>query len=365
LSGPGFFFTEGKLAELNPESPLPWHISNYVKGLAILAVVGNHYAILYFQSRSAFANGLMTIFYLMAGAGIYISLSRESDGAGPGARAWLKFIYKRGSRIYPLYWLAYAITTVWLIRLGIQSGFDGVSFVTALVGAPSNSSGVFWFVTSILECYLVAPLLFPIARRLDANTNLAIVLMSIAVLLPVSLYLSDVITSPVPVAITSYKRLFLGNLLIFFMGMLMPSLLAGFKRMLSRKSLLVLAAILLAAAVWATDGKDKLFAQSELYLAPLLYLIALLFCLSLIAVAPRLPFGRAVGSVGSISYPLYLLHIPFFMALATIGVIQWRNYVSVGYTLVALPLLLGGCFILGRGNDWVRQGVGSRLFADW
>lgn len=348
-------------------SPLPWQITDYLKGIAIAAVVFNHYIIFYFRSTSVFANGLMTFFYLLAGAGIYLSLSRgEAAGAarlGPGMLA--RFFFKRGSRIYPLYWIAYAVLTVWLFRLGVQSDFDLTSLVTAVAGAPANSTGAFWFVTSILECYLAAPFLYLIARKTDVHTCLAIALIAVAALIPVSLYLADAVTNPIVMAIVSYKRLFLGNLLVFFLGMLMPRVIERYRRRLTSIGLLLTSGAGLAVLVWATDHKDHLFVMSELYLAPVLFAAALLFCLAAVTLAPPLPLKKAVGLLGGASYPLYLFHIPFFMTLGTVGIIKLDSYASAGFTLLLSPIIVGVCVALGRGNEWARQGLGARLFGEW
>ena len=106
-------------------------------------------------------------------------------------------------------------------------------------------------------------------------------------------------------------------------------------------------------------------ALSMLYLAPILYLAAFLFCLTLSAAAPRLPQRRVLGSVGRLSYQLYLLHIPFFMTLGTIGLIELNSYRSLIYVLLCSPVLLGVCFSLNYGNERLRQGLGAKLFADW
>lgn len=333
--------------------------------MAIVAVIINHYAIFYFQSKTVFANGLMTFFYLLGGAGVYISLNRDFDMAGASARVYLKFIYKRCVRIYPLYWIAYAILTVWMFRLGLESDFNGISFMTAVIGAPANSTGAFWFVTSILECYLLAPLMFLTVRRTAVATCMGLALMFVAILLPASLYIMDVVTGPIALAIISYKRLFLGNLLLFFLGMLMPALMENYRRLLVKKAMLMVSAPGLIVLVWATDGKDHLFPKSELYMAPFLYMAALFFSLTLIAAAPRLPLRWAMGSVGRVSYQLYLLHIPFFMTLGTLGLIELNSYRSIVYTLALSPVLLGVCHSLNYGNERLRQGLGERLFANW
>lgn len=355
------------------DSPLPWAITSYLKGLAIVAVIANHYAIFYFQAGYSYANSLMTLFFLLGGAGVYLSLEKDAppvageSGAGrvsPGfSRVFFKFVYRRASRIFPLYWLAYAIILAELLYLGQLDSFSLADFSTALAGVPTHPRGLFWFVTAILQCYLAAPLFYLMIRRYGAVSSLGIALVMTAVLLVVSPFLSDYLAGTTLLSMLTYKNLLLGNVLLYFLGMLIPSLLAQYRASLASNALWVAAAVAFILLIYATDIPGRLFTGSEIFLAPLLFLAAFIICLSLLAARPYLPLARPLGFAGDHSYPLYLLHQPLFILLATVGLIRENSYASIGLTLVVMPVFVACCFMLQRSSGLLSERLGRSIFA--
>jgi peptidoglycan/LPS O-acetylase OafA/YrhL len=325
--------------------------------------MANHYAILYFDDPSTYANSLMSLFFLLSGAGIYLSLKRDFAAAGKASGALVKYLYKRISRIYPLYWLAYAVFLIELFAFDQFVGtFSGFNFVTALVGAPTYPRGIFWFVTAILQCYLFAPLLYLVIRRQGAMSALGTALMLMAGSLLVTVFLLDHIGYATLRDMLEYKELFLGNVLLFFLGMLIPSLLSRDQGALARTGVWVAGAAGFAFFTYVTDSPDRLFPGSEVYLAPLLFLSAFIFCISIMAAAPRLPLGGVLRLHGDNSYPLYLMHQSFFILLVAVGIIQDFSYASIVYTLLLYPLFLVVCVALQSLFQQARSGLGDRLF---
>jgi hypothetical protein len=125
-------------------------MTTLLKGFAILAVAANHFITLYVAPAcNDYGNGFIAFFFIFSGYGLYHSLVRCGRlSAGRIFGFWVR----RFVRIYPLYRLSLAL----LSTLDHQSYTVRVFLAYPLRQAP----GIFWFVTSIVQCYLLAPLLF-------------------------------------------------------------------------------------------------------------------------------------------------------------------------------------------------------------
>lgn len=332
-----------------PTSALPRGVTAYLKGVAILAVVVNHYAILYFYAPQTYANSLMSFFFLFSGAGIYLSLERDRALPGGARRVLASYVYKRARRIYPLYWLAYGIFIFELYAVyGFTESFAPLNLIAAFAGFPVNPRGIYWFVTAILQCYIFAPLLMAVVRKQGATASLGTGLMLLGASLLASVFLLQRVGNETLRDMLEYQGLFLGNVLLFFLGMLIPLLVVQAGPRLGKTAIWAGAALVLGLMVYLTDAPDRLFAGSAAYLAPLLFLAAFLFCLSLAAASPRLPLDRLVMLAGDYTYPVYLLHLPFFILLAWAGVIRENSYASAVYSALLFPLFFATCVGLQR-----------------
>lgn len=311
--------------------------TNYLKGIAVISVLVSHYSIFYFHSSRSYAYSIVSIFFVLSGAGIYLSL--EKDFARLEKKvACLRYFYKRFIRIYPLYWLAYFIILIELYFLNQLPDLNPSSLITAVLGGPTNPRGIFWFVTAILQCYLFAPLIFLMIKKVGTLAWLGIVISLMGFFLPLSSALNLKLVNQTAIDLVNYKNLFLANVLLFSLGMLIPPLLkisgGRFNSSLIWAGVTV---IFTTLTVW-TDTSSP----SE-PLIPLFMISSFLFCLGAIAINPKLPFSGIVTLAGRNSYSLYLFHQGFFILLFAVGIIKENSITAVIFTLAIFPLFLAIC----------------------
>ena len=123
--------------------------------MAITGVLINHFVNLFSDDFLGYANGLISIFIILSGYGIFYSLNKKP------VRNWKKFFIKRLIRIYPLFFIAMIFYTV----------FVGTNF-TVLQFFFINSP--YWFVDAIIYCYLLTPIFFYILEKMTPNKFLAV-----------------------------------------------------------------------------------------------------------------------------------------------------------------------------------------------
>jgi peptidoglycan/LPS O-acetylase OafA/YrhL len=84
-----------------------------LKGLAIFVVLINHYLNDNFSGNyGGFANITISIFFLLSGYGIYLTLDKRFADNKFSWQALGAFYYDRLIRIFPLFWLALVIQTL-------------------------------------------------------------------------------------------------------------------------------------------------------------------------------------------------------------------------------------------------------------
>jgi len=307
----------------------------YLRGIAIGSVVVNHYLTTYIsESLSGYANGIIALFFILSGYGIFYSLSKY-DKLDTGAL--LKYLYKRAIRIYPLYWLSLIIAV-----LTTKNNSYGLKTILAipLFQAP----GIYWFISSLIQCYLVAPLLFLFIRRYGYRKYIAALF---SVMLLVYL-LYQFAALPYSRDFFVYRYLFLSHVFLFASGMAIPSIIADHPYRFNSKTLLLVSLASFLALVYWTREADTLFTNSAIHIAPLFVIGTAFFCLCIISTAPILIFRRIIILIGTYSYSLFLFHTAFFIILARSGIITEANLQSTILTLLLFPLFLLGCMVLEK-----------------
>ncbi|MHB0914382.1 MAG: acyltransferase family protein [Thermoleophilia bacterium] len=314
--------------------------TSYLRGVAILTIIIGHYALSY---QSAFYERYLTeysmvlaLFFVLSGYGIVQSLERRY-AAAPGRRVVAGFYFDRGFRIYVPYWLM--LVTVSLFPISFSLRRLDLEVLSIYLGAPR----IAWFVTAILVCYLLAPLLFRVLRRFGNRGFAVFNLLLLSVSLAAS-YLfirgHDWSGNSVMVALT-FRQFFLGHIVMFSFGMMLPAVAARYGERLRRSwSLLALSLAALLLSFYLGRFGVRIY--------PLFLVGTLSFCLMMVVIRPPLPLGRLIILLGTCSYTLYMFHRVFFMLLDEAGLTVDGSRASIVYTLLLSPLLVMFCVFLER-----------------
>lgn len=328
--------------------------TEYLRGVVILIVMVGHYLLTYHndfynQYFFEYASMVLAVFFVLSGYGIFFSLERRFSGKDSLKSVLAQFYFDRASRIYFTYWLALIVYNL-LPDSSMLRSLNSFS-ISAYLGGPS----MFWFVTSILECYLLAPLLFLILKKLRPAVFAILLALALVVLLGVSrFFLSTGIADSGLLQALSYRFLLLGNIVLFSLGMMIPYLVSKYQDKVNKTAfiLISLAGFLLAVH----------FGRSGLRFHPLFVLSSFAFCLSMISRSPKLPLGKFVNVIGRNSFSLYLFHRAFFVVLAGAGIISTGSKAGIFYMLLLSPALIGFCVILERGVNKATVAIKRGIF---
>ncbi|MHB0867378.1 MAG: acyltransferase family protein [Thermoleophilia bacterium] len=344
--------------------------TSYLKGLVILLVLITHYT-------SAYASGVynllirdyaglvVSVFFILSGFGNYYSMQRletRYGGKPLSLRLIGTFFWQRALRIYPLYWLS-----LWSASLILVTGWvDLQSFSLRTVGTymafPTiRPPGYAWFIPELVQCYLAAPLLYYLLRKLRQWRFVAFILALGAVFMVVSLYYSrilDLINGsgiPDPPALI-YRTMFLGNVLLFAFGLCMPLLVRQVKPYVNNY---VTLAFLIAFFVSLYLVRDEYFLlarlSSQLWLFPLYLFSVSGLCLSAIAANRVLPLSRAIAYLGGYSLTIYLFHWQYYVLLEKVGLINSSELWSAAATITLFPVFLMECVALQKSATELRM----------
>lgn len=320
-----------------------------LKGLAILIVILAHYA-QYFASDyygrwlRGYGFGVVAIFFVLAGFGSFYSLEKRW-GQTNKSKTVLAYYFSRAVRIYPFYWVALLFTPFYLQQYGFLHSID-LHSIAVYLGLPFvNGPGVFWFVPAIIQCYLLAPLLYSLLSKAKAKKYLAINLAIVPLLLPVTVFYLSRFESTIDdpfLNIFFYKNFFLTNVVLFSLGIVIVPLVSQLKFRIGNRAFLFPAFALFALMLYLTRGSYSFLDQQHdlvlISLIPLFILSCFALCLILIASNTTVPFSSILRHPGRDSYQLYLFHLIFIAFLARISLIKSNDLLSFIIFLVCLPL---------------------------
>ncbi len=313
----------------------------YLRGFAIGSVVINHYLTTYVsESFNGYANGIIAVFFVLSGYGIFHSLSRSGR---LDTEALLKYLYKRFIRIYPLYWVSLMIT--------ILTTRNSYGLKTILAIPFFQAPGIYWFITSLVQCYLAAPLLFILIRKYGYKKYIAGVF---SVMLLVYL-LYQFAALPYSRDLFVYRYLFLSHIFLFASGMAVPSIIENHRARLDNGILAAASFVFFLASVYWTREADTLFPSSAIYIAPLFVTGTVFFCLCVISTTPLLIFRRTVVLMGAYSYSLFLFHTVFFIILSRYEIIKGADLRSITLILLLFPVFLLGCIMLEKSTSHLNN----------
>jgi peptidoglycan/LPS O-acetylase OafA/YrhL len=317
----------------------------YLKGFAISAVLINHYVNNFISGEFyEYANGIVAIFFILSGYGIFYSIQKDFSSGSSNWRRLLNYYLKRAVRIYPLYWLA-----MFLLALGPYKHHYTSEIKTLLAIPFYQAPDIFWFVTSLVQCYLIAPCIYFLMKRTSTLNYIIIILC----LLFLSYFLYPMTSLPYSRRFFVYRYLFLGHLFLFMLGMSLPNLLAGYHDKFTNKTIALISFFLFLLMVFYTRMPMQ-------YVPPFFVISAVSFCCYFISISSRMIFRRTFVLLGCYSYALYLFHIFFFSLLHKLGVIRNGSLTSVLITMLVFPLFLFGCAMIEKNTSNVM-----RSFYQW
>jgi peptidoglycan/LPS O-acetylase OafA/YrhL len=311
-------------------------ITSYLRGFAIVVVLANHFINAYVSGQFiGYANGVISIFFVLSGYGIFHSVKRDFEVKGESLTSVLRFYYSRALRIFPLYWL-------FLLIITYTSGT--LPSIWIWLGIPIElAPGVGYFVTLLIQCYLFAPLLYIGIKKLGLTKYLGLVFGALFITYIASL------TFPPPTAVYAYHGAVLGHLFLFALGMAIPNLLLfrsppNINRILS--AILLLFSFLLFWVTVHYTRPTPFPPEIVKYINPFFILSAFVFCFLMILTKPRLVLARILILLGTYSYSIYLFHVFFYQGLGAIGALKPGNELkSIGFLILAFPLYLLACIL--------------------
>lgn len=329
-------------------------ITSYLRGFAISVVLINHYVNGYVSVNfTGYATGVIALFFVLSGYGIFHSLQGKlnQEGTRVSPRALLAFYWSRALRIFPLYWL---------YLLGFVLFFDTVPPLSAFFGSPLQlAPGIAWFVTLLIQCYLLAPFLYILLKKVGTGKYVVIVLTLLFLLYMVSLF------GPLPYYgvfehypfAFAYRHFFIGHIFLFSLGMALPNIIAVAPRAPANRILALLSFALFFVTVYYTRFRFGI------YVAPFFILSTFATCLYAILWNPKPPLARILILLGIYSYSIFLFHIFFYQALKKLGIIQYGDPQSVIFMLLLLPIFILICIItekytnriVGRLSNWASR----------
>lgn len=331
--------------------------TNWFKGAAILAVIISHYFQYYTTPNLdgwviEYANGLIFFFFIFSGFGIYHSMERRFSN-GISASSLKKYYLDRALRIFPLYWIALFIVP-WFQSQQFYSKLHHLNGIIYYTGFPAaQAPGIYWFITSIIQCYLLSPLFFIAIKKWGIKRFLISCGCFTLILIPISfMVFSGHLNLPNFLKYPFEYRFFFGaHLLLFGLGMIIaifsPSLFKSGK-------MLFLFFVILSLSIYFTRYKDMLFHDSASIIAPVFIGSSFLFCLNFLVRKARLPF-KFLSLLGIYSYPLYLFHLPFYGLLDRLGLLRHDSIYGAIVILLFSPIFMLFCFRIETIMDFFER----------
>lgn len=320
-------------------------LTAFLKGLAILSVIINHFLNIYITDHfQGLANGFIAIFFVLSGYGLYCSQSRDAQGS----RSQLSDYYlKRILRIYPLYW-ASLIFTAW--------SRNDWQIMSSFLLPDSSIQIIYWFLNALIQCYLVAPLFFLLARRLNPPIFLLVNLAALFIingLLHVSGFESGFL-------VLKYRFVGAGHLFLFSMGILIAKLRANQLLIQSSPRAVTIFSFLFFLSMMVVSRKPYIYGKYPGVLFSLLFLFSVaLFCFFTLQHKnehQHLFPMKLFRLMGGYSFSLYLFHLDYFRVLYANGLFQTGLSYGIIFVVMLFPLFFMICLILEqmlrRSTDW-------------
>jgi len=285
-------------------------ITTYLKGVAIAAVIINHFLNRYVEgSQGGFANAMVSIFFLLSGYGLYYSFEKRFKD-GYSLKKIGRYYLDRGLRIIPIYFMVLLINDQFL-HLKLD----------------------YWFIPAIIHCYIASVPLYYILKKFKKETYYALFIIPIFYLFD-RFYAINWTGFIINDYTLIFQGMFLAHVFIFALGFTLPAATSRVKGNLSWPIFVVYSLfILYLRDNYGIEGGDILHRSILIFLT---YIV----CWSFIREGPPLFLKKLISFIGTHSFSIYLLQAPFLILL--------NDAVLV---IVASPLLFLGAAILQKATD--------------
>ena len=313
-----------------------------LKGIAIFAVLINHFLNLNVSGDYLwFASLFVALFFIVSGYGIYCSLERSSASGSLRSRYLQDFYFSRLIRIYPLFITAYLV----------QCHLFNEPVVSWTIFA-MHGLGHYWFIPAIIQCYLLAPLVFILIRRYRFLSLNCIVLAFVAVNLLLNAgIMPATIGNSLKFVHLHWRDIYFLYLLLFTLSMYLPHYLDTWENIPAYEKkycfVLLLVLVLTIMIVFKYHGPSStLYLLMARTICPLVILsIAALYLL-----ANRLQFSLLTW-VGSVSYPVYLFHVIVYRSIDEISGFGKDSVAELLIVAAVLPLFFYLSMLIDRWNN--------------
>lgn len=319
-----------------------------LRGLAVLAVLVNHYANRNLGGDvTGLANAMLALFYLCSGYGCFLSLERRCAGS-MDSRVAARFYWDRASRILPLFWLA------WLLQKLLIAD-DGLGPLSLLSLGGFSGAGHYWFISTLLQCYAAAPLLYlgvrTYRRSFTAALIVAIGCAHVLYMLPALHGALRPWAAFVPLA---YRRVLLYHLVFYALGMAAAhhteppkaESVSGFTFGLGLTGAVCLVGLF---KVWPLAAPGSAPAAWVFNVAASLTMVPVF----LVALRRR-KAPLWLIRIGRLSYPLYLFHVTLLILIDQVARFPENSLVEALVFLALLPPFVLFCGAVQAVESFLR-----------
>ena len=292
---------------------------------------------------------------MLSGYGIQYSLERHFLDKGTSfLKNLIKFYYIRSIRILPLFWAAYLIECF--------AFNQKVSFMV-LLGV--HGTGHYWFVAAIIQCYIIAPIIFVIIRydRLIALIAILILFLSSNFILNLSIT-PQLIIKTLKFTHTYWRGIYFLYLLIFALSMFLPKHISSWNTVSSSEKYFYFYMSVLVAMLFMVSSKyhsslGYLYNFNFVTLSPLILIL-----ISSIYVMSNGISIKYISWVGEISYVIYLFHMTMYRSINhTLGFGVDSPIELIAY-LICFPFFLYFChhtnIFMGNMSILLKEMVTNR-----
>ena len=314
-----------------------WKSIVSLKGIAILAVLINHYTNAYISPKySGFANSMVAIFFVIAGIGATHSLKKRfSSKQINTTKTITRYYLDKAWRIYPILLIALGV------GLLLDQHFKTIIVATRFFGL--KAGGIYWFLSALIQCYIISiPLYF--LKEKKGNKKYLIYILTIFSLINL-IYIFKLFPAQLKYIINNfhleYKGILLAHLFLCATGMVIPDLIKNQNKsikILTQTPIFIILFILSLISIKYLNIYP-LTGIVFIILTPLMILTILSY--------KKIVYSKILLIFGTYSYSLYLLHEKYYDLLHRY-IFQGNTIKDIGLAIMLLPLLILTCILIEK-----------------
>jgi peptidoglycan/LPS O-acetylase OafA/YrhL len=274
-----------------------------LRGIAAVFVLLHHYTFARPEAKYGFQYGVtgVDLFFIISGFVIFLSLNKISS--------WKQFVVNRLVRLYPAYWVCVSFTaSIMLFFYFFKNGsFDKWDYLADLTMVQhyfrdNNIDGSYWTLTIELLFYITILLVFILKKinRIDLICSFFLIGITLNELL-VKKHFPSIFNQ----IGTIYPLVF--SFPLFFAGIYFYKL--KFENNSWRNYFFIFGSYIVACLVYNQEAASKCFITTEVYSL----ILGVYFLAFILYINDKLKFivNKITLFFGTISYPLYLIHLTF------------------------------------------------------